>query len=97
VQFEWDEQKNQANIRRHGLSFADAWEIFTAFVFTQIDNREEYGEDRWIGIGALGERVVVIVFTERGDDVVRIISLRKATRHERNTYWQALRNRLGPS
>ena len=53
MQFEWDEQKNQDNIGKHGLDFADAWEIFTAPMLTALDDREDYGEDRWIGIGLL--------------------------------------------
>ena len=52
-------------------------------------------KDRWIGIGMLDARVVVVVFTERGEDATRIISLRKALTHEREKYEQALRDRLG--
>jgi uncharacterized DUF497 family protein len=95
VQFEWDEQKNQANIHKHGLRFEHAPDIFASPMLTIYDGREDYGEDRWIGIGLLGGRIVVIVFTERGADVVRVISLRKAQRHERNAYEQTFRDRLG--
>jgi uncharacterized DUF497 family protein len=93
VRFEWDEQKNQANIRRHGFDFADAWEIFEAPMLTALDIREDYGEDRSIGIGFLKERTVVIVFVER-DDAIRIISLRKALKHERLKFEEAVRNEL---
>jgi len=95
MHFEWDEQKNKANIRKHGLDFADAWEIFTAPMLTAPDDREDYGEDRWIGIGMLRGRVVVIVFTERGEDTVRVISLRKALSYERTEYEKTLRDQLG--
>lgn len=95
MQYEWDEQKNKANIRKHGLDFADAWEIFTAPMLTALDDREDYDEDRWIGIGILRGRIVVVVFTERGEDTIRIISLRKALSHERIGYEQALRDQLG--
>ena len=95
MRFEWDEQKNQTNISKHGLDFTDAWGIFTAPMITVLDDREDYGEERWIGLGLLKTRVVVIVYTERGEDTIRIISLRKALTHERLRYEQALRDRLG--
>jgi uncharacterized DUF497 family protein len=96
MQFEWDEQKNRTNIRKHGLDFADAWEIFTLPMLTALDDREDYGEDRWIGIGMLKSRVVVIAYTEH-QDTIRIISLRKAQSYERKRYEQILRDRLGAS
>jgi len=95
VKFEWDEQKNQENIRKHGLDFADAWEIFDAPMQTALDTRADYEEDRWTGIGFLGNRIVVVVFTQRSEDVVRIISLRKALNYERKKFEDALRDRLG--
>ncbi len=62
---------------------------------TALDKSADYEEDRWTAIGLLGNRVVVVVFTERDEDVTRIISLRKALKHERNKFEDALRNRLG--
>ncbi len=64
MKFEWDEEKNKANIRKHGLDFADAWEIFEAPMLTAPDAREDYGEERWISIGLLRNFVVVITYTE---------------------------------
>jgi len=95
MRFDWDEQKRKENIRKHGFDFSDAWKVFDLPMLTEFDDREDYGEERWVGIGMLEARVVVIVFTERGEDTVRIISLRKALSHERDKYEQALRNRLG--
>lgn len=95
MRFEWDEEKNQENIRKHGFDFADAWEIFEAPMRAALDTREAYGEDRWHGIGLLGNRIVVVVFTERSEDTIRIISLRKALKHERTRFEEALRDRLG--
>jgi len=94
MRFEWDEEKNKANIRKHGFDFADAWEIFTGLMLTALDDWEDYGEDRWIGIGMLRMHVVVVVFVERGEDTIRIISLRKALSYERKRYEEALRDRL---
>ncbi|HEY4761899.1 MAG TPA: BrnT family toxin [Thermoguttaceae bacterium] len=96
MQFEWDDAKNQSNIRKHGLDFADAWEIFTMPMLIAPDDRQEYDEDRWIGIDLLRASVVVVVYLERGQDVIRIISLRKALSHERTEYEQILKDRLGP-
>ena len=64
-------------------------------MLTDFDGREDYGEDRWLGIGTLQHRTVVVVFTEPEDDLTRIISLRKALNHERERYESELRNRLG--
>lgn len=94
MNFEWDEDKNQENIRKHGFDFADAWEIFEAPMRVALDTKEDYGEDRWNGIGLLGNRIVVVVFTERGEDTIRIISLRKALKHERKKFEEALRDGL---
>jgi uncharacterized protein len=94
VDFEWDEEKRRINIVGHGLDFADSWEIFEGPMLTGLDEREDYGEDRWTGIGLLKGIVVVIVFTECGEDTIRVISLRKALKHERIKYEQAIRDGL---
>jgi len=64
-------------------------------MLTAPDDREDYGEDRWIGIGMIRGHVVVIVFTERDEDTIRVISLRKALSHERTGYEKILRDQLG--
>ncbi|HID63988.1 MAG TPA: BrnT family toxin [Anaerolineae bacterium] len=95
MRFEWDERKNRINIRKHGLDSADAWEIFTMPMLVALDDREDYGEERWTGIGMLKSRVVVVVYTERGEDTIRIIPLRKALSYECKRYEQILRDQLG--
>ena len=92
--FEWDEDKNRENIRKHEIDFNDAWEIFEAQLLTTLDSRINYGEERWNGIGLLGNRVVVVTFTQREGDTVRIISVRKALKHERERFEEAIRNEL---
>jgi uncharacterized protein len=94
MNFEWDEQKKELNIERHGFDFADAYRIFDSPMVVDLDERRDYGEDRWIGTGLLDKRVVVIVFTEPDRETTRIISLRKALSHERRRYEQYLKNRL---
>jgi len=57
MDFEWNEAKNRSNIRKHGLDFADAEEMFRGFLLVRPDTREDYGEERWIGIGMIQGRV----------------------------------------
>ncbi|MFV9504443.1 MAG: BrnT family toxin [Oscillochloridaceae bacterium umkhey_bin13] len=92
LRFIWDEQKHQANLRKHGLSFASAHEVFEAPMLIDLDERDDYGEDRWIGIGRLRGRIVVIIYTEPDQQTIRVISLRKALSHERNIYQQTFGN-----
>ncbi len=95
MRFEWDEAKNEQNIRKHGFDFIDAERVFTGPFpfFARLDTREDYREDRWQGIGMLdGVVVVVIVFTEPRTNTVRVISMRKATKHERTDYEKRIKN-----
>lgn len=92
MNFEWDERKNQLNIDKHGFNFADAYRAFDLPMLVELDDRSDYDEDRWIGIGLLDGRIVVIVFTEPDVETTRIISLRKALSHERKRYEQYLTN-----
>jgi len=95
MQFEWDERKRQENIRKHGFDFRDAWKVFNLPMLVALDDREDYDEDRWIGIGMLKTHVVIIVYTEREKDTIRIISMMKALSNERIRYEKLLRNQLG--
>ena len=95
MNFGWDENKNELNIEKHGLDFEDASEVFDSPMLTALDTRQDYGEDRWIGLGLIEYRIVVVVYTYRDADTVRIISMRKALQHEKYQYEEFLRNRLG--
>jgi hypothetical protein len=95
MQFEWDDQKRFANLKKHGLDFRDVEEVFQGPVFARPDQRHEYGEERWEGIGQLRGRVVVIVRTVRPPERIRIISLRKAVKHEKEAFVRAVTDRLG--
>ena len=92
--FEWDEAKNRANIRKHGLDFADAEEMFRGILLVDPDVRKDYEERRWIGTGTVRGRTAVVVFVERSPEVIRIISLRKATSRERERYEKAVQDEL---
>ena len=93
MKFEWDENKRQENIRRHGLDFVEAQKMFNYPMLVRLDTRYDYGEDRYIGIGMANGRVLVIVYTERDHgNTIRIISLRKALKYECKQYEKHLSN-----
>lgn len=94
MRFEWDERKNQANIRKHGLDFADAADMFSSPMLVRPDTREEYGEERWIGIGFIGNRCAFVAFTREAGENIRVISPRKASNEERKEFEEALQNGL---
>ena len=95
MRFAWDEAKNRANIRKHGLDFADAEEMFRRPLLIRPDTAEDYGEERWIGIGWIRGRLALVAFTERPESVIRIISLRRAKRAEQKQYEEEIPNGLG--
>jgi uncharacterized protein len=90
MQFEWDESKNLENIRKHEIDFADVSAMFDSEMLIELDDRFDYGEDRWLGIGFLGLGIAVVVWTERRNNVIRIISARRANRHEQKRLEQYL-------
>ncbi len=87
--FSWDETKRSANLRKHGIDFRDAPKIFRGFTLTAEDDRETYGERRFLTLGLLEDQVVPVAHTERGKDI-RIISIRKATKHEARFYFSQI-------
>ncbi len=84
--FEWDEEKNQANLVKHGINFEDASQIFYEPVFVKQSNRKE--EERWIAVGEFNDRVLTVIFTRR-DKVIRIISARRPRPDEKRAYREA--------
>lgn len=90
--FEWDHHKNQANIRKHGIDFESVEDMFRYPMLVIPDKHGDYDEERTISIGWLKEHVGVVVYTERRGDVIRIISVRKATREESRTYAKTFQN-----
>ena len=92
MKFIWDEAKNAENIKKHGIDFNDAKEIFQFPYLDGPDQKHDYGEDRWIAIGLLVNHIIVVVYTERCENVIRITSARKATKHEQQKFKEALTN-----
>jgi hypothetical protein len=87
MRFTWSEAKRTLNIEQHGLDFVDAQRIFEGPTYTYEDDRFDYSEQRFVTLGILDEFVVSIVHTETSR-VVRIISLRKATKHEQAIFFK---------
>jgi uncharacterized protein len=89
VKTEFDPAKRAATLRNRGLDFSDAATVFEGSTFTMVDDRADYRETRWITAGLLRGRMVVVVWSERGD-VRRIISMRKANEREQARYGSRL-------
>lgn len=84
--FEWDDAKAAQNYADHGVSFAAAKEVFKdPFAVELEDDREDYGEDRYVIIGTVDSRALFVVYTLR-NGTIRIISARGAEPHERRRY-----------
>lgn len=80
MEFEWDDQKNKANVVKHGISFEEVAEIFDYPIYETINTRADYGETRYIGIGRNQFFAIFsVVYTERGE-AIRMISARRATK-----------------
>ena len=87
LNFEWDEEKAEANVKKHRVSFDKATTVFIdPFSVIIPDPDHSVDEQRYIGLGSSDKgRILVVVYTERGSNV-RIISCRKATSSERKLY-----------
>ena len=94
LRFEWDPVKARTNERKHGITFDDAMHVFEDpnAVFMQ-DRIDEQGECRWQAAGLAGGAIVLLVAhtirDEKGGEIVRLISARRATRKERKRYEEA--------
>ncbi len=89
MKFGWDEAKRRANLRKHGIDFNGIETVFDGATMTIEDNRFEYGEQRFVTFGLLEGRLVAIAHTET-EDLIRIISARKATRSEEALFFERL-------
>jgi uncharacterized DUF497 family protein len=89
--FEWDEDKHKLNMQKHKLSFEHVPQLFAKPIHVINDNRIDYKEKRYIGFQELDGRLMVVVFTIRKSNVIRVISFRKANNREQKEY----KNKLG--
>jgi len=84
--FEWDDAKASSNLRKHGVSFATARAVFCdPFAIERLDDRQAYGEERFVIVGTVDARLLTVAYTLRGDRV-RIISARGAEPDEHRQY-----------
>ena len=87
--FEWDEAKAAANIRKHKISFQEARRVFDdLFILIEQDLNEDFGEDRYIATGLVEGVLLTVIYTERGVRI-RIISARKADSNEQREYYRS--------
>ena len=90
MRFTWDETKNQINQRDHQVSFELAREVFADPLALSTMDRVEDGEQRWQTVGMVGGTVILLVAhtvsEQEEEEVLRIISARKATKYERKAY-----------
>ena len=91
LKFEWDEKKRLRNSDRHGIDFADVYRLFDFDRYLFEDDRFDYDETRWISFGLLFGEVVVVTHTET-DELIRIISVRRAEKDEQETYFKHIRD-----
>ena len=87
MEFDWDEQKRQSNLEKHGVDFVDAVNIFFKPVLETVDERYSYDEIRLVAYGEIEGIILYVVYTWR-DSVRRIISARRANKRERRKYYQ---------
>ena len=94
IRFEWHEAKNRSNKRKHAIDFETAQLVFDDPQCVSFVERVSDGEERWHAIGSIENIIVIVVVhtyrEEASDEVIRIISARRATRHERKLYAQAI-------
>ncbi|HEY7496636.1 MAG TPA: BrnT family toxin [Candidatus Tectomicrobia bacterium] len=88
LEFEWDDAKATENYARHGVSFELAKKVFNdPFAVERIDDRRDYGEERYIIIGLADREILFVAYTER-EERIRLISARRAIRHEQDDYFR---------
>jgi uncharacterized DUF497 family protein len=87
VEFEWDEAKRRSNLRKHGIDFVGVEELFEGVTVSILDDRADYGEERFVTFGLLDGRVVAHTET---NTAIRVISVRKATKDEESSYFKEI-------
>jgi uncharacterized DUF497 family protein len=84
--FEWDREKAETNLKKHGVDFADAARVFDDEARLEwLDDRDDYGEERFSTVGEVHGRIIFVSYTVR-DDRIRLISARRASKLEREEY-----------
>ena len=89
MKISYDPQKRADTLANRGLDFDDVPEVFAGDVYETEDNRRDYGEVRWLTVGFLNGRLVIVVWTQRGD-THHVISMRRCNERERKKYFREL-------
>jgi uncharacterized DUF497 family protein len=95
IKFEWDHEKAEANRKKHKVGFEQARDVFKdTMALDELDDREDYGEERFNRIGMVEGQLLVVSYTGRvdedsGEEIIRIISARPAERREGKRYHEA--------
>jgi uncharacterized DUF497 family protein len=90
MRYTWDERKNAANARKHGIRFEIAALIFEGAVFERPDERYDYDEERCIAFGVAEGQEIAVVYVDQDEGTRRIVSARPTTRRERALYWKII-------
>ncbi len=88
MKFEWDDEKRRQNISKHGVDLIHAALIFEGSTLTKIDDRLDYGEERFTSLGLVDGMAFVVVHTPRGENI-RLISARKGGRKDYEKYQES--------
>ena len=91
MRYEWDAAKSRQNQRKHGCAFDIVADFDWNEAVEVLDDRFDYDEERWLALGPIGAKLYALAFAPRGDDKVRVISLRLASKNERKAYVEAKR------
>jgi len=91
MKFEWDEAKRRINLTRHQIDFVDVPKVFDGLTADLVDDRYDYGERRLFTLGLLNGEVVAIGYKQKGD-VIRLITVRRASRNEEIKYFKEIWN-----
>ena len=91
LSLEWDEAKRASNLRKHKIDFDDPTELFEGELYTKMDVRFDYGETRFVTFGVLDGEILAVAHTEN-ESVIRVISARRANRHEQKEYFEKIRD-----
>lgn len=90
LEFEWDQAKAKSNLEKHGVSFLTAAAIFQNERLERVDDREDYGEVRWIALGRVDIEVYRVTYTWRAENLVRIVSAQRASKDEEEIYYREI-------
>ena len=88
VEIEFDPEKREKVLRERGLDLAEALELLSGECFTEVDDRFDYGELRWVSYGLLRGEVVACIWVDQEEDRIRIVTMRKASRNEQERYYR---------